>query len=88
MPQKPPPPPTPPPPREPGGVTPLDVIYRIERQWRKLGAGTCLLGAVCIDYRATGGVLMFISVLCQLISWRAMSIAQRAYAAGAQKASE
>ncbi len=65
----------------------LDVIYRIERQWRKLAGATSLLGAVAIwiDYRATGGVLMFLSVLCQLISWRAMRAAQRAHEARMQR---
>jgi len=58
----------------------IDGLYRIERQWRKLGAGWSLLGAgaVWIGYRATGAALFALSVLCQFISWRAMRAAQRA----------
>jgi|GEM_PF-2881310 len=57
----------------------LDAIYRSERGWRKLALVTILLGAgaIALDYRASGGVLMFLSVLCQLISWAAMRTARR-----------
>lgn len=66
----------------------LELIYRTERHFRRLGAATSLLGAVAIwtGYSAPGGVLMFLSVLCQLISWRAMRAAQRAHDARTQRA--
>jgi hypothetical protein len=66
----------------------LDVIYRIERQWRLWGVVWSLLGVIafCAEYRRSGFVLMVLSCLCQLISWRAMRAAQRAHDARTQRA--
>jgi len=51
-----------------------------------VGATLLGAGAVWFEYRATGVVLFAISVLCQLISWRAMRAAQRAHEARMQRA--
>jgi hypothetical protein len=57
----------------------LGIFYRTERQWRVLACWTSLLGAggIWLGARAGGVVLMSVSILCQLVSWRAMRGAQR-----------
>jgi hypothetical protein len=57
----------------------LDMFYRVSKEWQILGACTSGLGAagIWLDWRAGGGVLMACSVLCQVVSWRAMRGAQR-----------
>jgi hypothetical protein len=57
----------------------IDHFYRVERQWRVLSFWTSLVGVVgfWVDYRASGALLMGLSTLCQLLSWRAMRGTQR-----------
>jgi hypothetical protein len=68
----------------------LDTLYRVDRHWRILGAVTSALAVAAIwtDYRATGAVLMAISIAAQIIAWAAMRAAQRVEAQRLRQVSE
>jgi hypothetical protein len=60
----------------------LDIFYRTERSWRRTACGLSIAGAMILifareRYGATAVVVLVLSILCQLISWRAMRGAQR-----------
>ncbi len=57
----------------------LDIFYRTEREWRVIGFWTSLLGAggFYVGWRGSAALLMALSTLSQIISWRAMRGAHR-----------
>lgn len=57
----------------------LDIFYRTEREWRVIAIWSSWLGfgGIYVGWRASGALLLGISILCQLVSWRAMRGAQR-----------
>lgn len=57
----------------------LDACYRIEREWGVISIWSSWLGfgAIYVGWRPSGAVMLGLSILCQLISWRAMRAVQR-----------